>query len=101
MKEYIVTDEDVESIIKLIGAGGDMASITRDTVNFEAGILAKEGYSPVSYGSGDTIADAINESFGTPPNKASSGRVTTVSSKQINQAMAWLHQKGVASVTRR
>lgn len=104
MKEYIITDEDVEAINRLLDIDKDMASISRDETEhtpFECGILSKEGYMPVAYGGGKTIASAINEALNTPPNTACSGRVTAVSQNAVNRAVTWLSKKGVASVTRR
>lgn len=98
IKEYVVSDEDVIAIKRLIELGKESASISRDSVNFEAGILS-EGILPVAYGSGDTIADAINEAIGEPHNNADE-RVPLVTQNQVEQAMSWLNDHKIDSVTR-
>ena len=99
MKTYLVSDKDIAAINRLIEAGGEMASIARDETEhtpFECGILSTEGYMPIAYGGGKTIADAIDEALNVPPRK----QEISVSSNQIKRAMDWLHQKGVQSVAR-
>jgi len=64
MKEYFLTNQDIEALNRLIQRGGKSARISRDSVNFEVGILSDSGYVPIAYGSGDTIADAVNEAIG-------------------------------------
>ena len=61
---YILSLTDVDAICRLIIAGGKNARISMDSVNFEVGILSETGYLPVAYGSGDTIADAVDEALG-------------------------------------
>ena len=98
MKEYIVTDEDIEAINRLLDTGKNMSSISRDETEhtpFECGILSEVGYMPIAYGGGKTITSAINEALNTLPNKT-----TIVSQNSVTRAMAWLSEKCVISVTR-
>jgi hypothetical protein len=68
MKNYILTSDDLEAINRIIQVGGNAVRITMDDADFEVGIMSSSGYSPVAYGSGQTLADAINEAIGTKEN---------------------------------
>jgi hypothetical protein len=94
MKKYSLSDKDVEAINRLRKKGGSSASISRDSVNFEVGILSKTGYMPNAYGSGDTIADAVNEAIGSSAGKEK------VSKSLIQKALNWLKNEGVSDVER-
>lgn len=70
MDQYILTEQDVDAINRLIAKGGEKASLLMNRlqgkfIDFEAGILG-EGWTPVAYGSGKTIVDAVNEAIGAP-----------------------------------
>lgn len=93
MKKYVLSKEDVVAIKRIVDIGGNAASLSRDSVNFEAGVLSDSGYLPVSYGSGDTIADAINEAIGVPP-----AYYDRASSSAIIDAINWLRKQGVSDV---
>lgn len=93
MNIYTVTDQDVIAINALLAAGGAEASILRDEVNFEVGILSEEGYMPKAFGSGDTIADAVAEAL----NIFITGKVTPA---KVKRTLDWLREKGVQQVTR-
>jgi hypothetical protein len=87
MKPYFLSTEDIVAISRLIELGGEMASVNRDSVNFEVGILSERGYMPKAYGSGNTIADAINEAIGNP-----SGNASSLTPAQIDRVKDWLRK---------
>lgn len=95
MKRYVISNEDVIAINRLLDLGGDMAAITRDETEhtpFECGILSKDGLYPKAYGGGKTIAAAINEAIGSPSNSA------PASSSEIKRAKDWISKNKVAAV---
>lgn len=97
MKEYKITNKDIEAVIRLLNAGGDMANLTRDDTThtpFECGILSKKGYTPIAYGGGETIASAINEAIGMPNGEIS------VSGSDKNRAIEWILNKNLELVVR-
>jgi hypothetical protein len=63
---YVLTQDDIEAINRLVQIGGKDASIMCDGNDFEVGISAKTGNLPAAYGSGKTISDAVNEAIGKP-----------------------------------
>lgn len=63
-KRYTLTDEDLAAINRLLELPGCTPVITRDSMNFEVGITNPAGYMPLAYGSGKTIAAAVNEAIG-------------------------------------
>jgi hypothetical protein len=87
MKPYFLSDKDIVAISRLLELGGEMASVNRDSVNFEVGILSERGYMPKAYGSGNTIADAINEAIGSP-----SGSASDVTPAEIDRVKNWLRK---------
>jgi hypothetical protein len=62
MNDYALTRQDIDALNRLIQRGGKNARISRDALGFEVSILSEFG--PVAYGSGDTIADAVNKAIG-------------------------------------
>lgn len=100
MKEYIVSDSDIVAINRFIELGGRMATVARDSVSFEVGILSESGYMPKAYGSGNTIADAINEAIGPPPSSMHHTQSPPILSSQVEQAITWLRKNNVISVIR-